>query len=121
MKTMNDYTCHCTEEQTRRAYELGAPIEKNYCETLNQTTSFSVDDMYLVIPTTQQMVNWLRDKFGVLVVTKYNSEKKVYFGCIKKFGDFAYIGVTDGYFSYDRAELAAIDAALDYLEKGGMI
>lgn len=115
MKTMQDYTCYCTEEQTRRAYALGAPIEKNYCETLNQTTSFSVDDMYLVIPTTQQMANWLRDK-GVGIKVGMYGINTYEFAVAKNNSDLT-IAASVIFDTYEEAELAAIDAALDYGEE----
>lgn len=128
MKTMNDYTCHCTEEQTRRAYKLGAPIRKI-------TNIFNVDngeqfyrdnllyvcmgDFCCVIPTTQQMIGWLREK-GFWIYVKRYWQYNTFYACIEKQG-LVRIECTDDFEKPEQAERAAIDAALDYLEKGGKL
>lgn len=60
---MNRFTTSCTEEQTRKALELGAPIIADTQEikfaSLNGLP-FDVDRV--VIPTTEQMLGWLRSQ-----------------------------------------------------------
>lgn len=86
MKTISDYTILCTQEQTLKAIELGAPIEG------------------IFIPTAEQMIGFLRSK-GI----KFNFNDAVkYWSC-----SFGYVGIDCGW--SENKELDAIDAALDYL------
>ena len=125
---MNRYTIYCTEEQTKKAYELGAPIKKTYPYTnvnaiwaegyieLNHGYVDSSDRATFTLlkaPTTEQMINWME-------------EQKIYFS-INCIGDYMYEAwikdnnnngnvITDSCApSRKEATLAAIDAALDYL------
>jgi len=104
MKTMEDYTCYCTEEQTKRAIKLDAKLNTmGRCFYAQHGGNvFDDGETLYIIPTTQQMIGWLRELnmhifnptiqvFNVCVTNK---------GCIKTMNN----------------ELAAIDAALDYLE-----
>lgn len=100
---MSDFTIFCTAEQTKRAYELGAPIEANkafskgvdmpsticvYGDIKNKDQWGVGECIVLHTPTTQQMIGWLRTQ-----------------GIAYHFGETA------------QSEKAIIDAALDYLEE----
>ena len=64
MKTISDYTIHCTEEQTKRAYKLGAPINKVF-EALAEHSVYIEENgkvFYLEIPTTRQIRRWLDEE-----------------------------------------------------------
>lgn len=74
---MNEFTIYCTQEQTRKALELGAPIElesEYYNPTENDfklenpiaCSSFTNGYHYAKCPTAEQMIGWLATK-GVFV------------------------------------------------------
>lgn len=125
-KTMPDYTLYCTEEQTKKALELGAPIyyHKN-AYVGNSTPHFYIGEygnhengwiLYL-IPTAEQMIGWLEDNIrGVITISKNWHQ-----GCMKFdwviFDDFETIieGSIVFYNSRKEATISAIDAALEYL------
>lgn len=76
-KTMNDYTIYCTEDQTKKALELGAPIELWSEYHKKQEHDFKLDtpipckqftNGYCVAscPTAEQMIGWLEEQ-GVWV------------------------------------------------------
>lgn len=111
MKTLSDYSIYCTESQTRKAMELGAPIEPQTPSTLIDTLcAFCGDGMY-IIPTAEQLIGWLEEQ-GILIETAA--------GMTKWYG-YAHNGKQyinrEGYSSRKEATLAAIDAALNYLNK----
>lgn len=49
---MNDYTIYCTEEQTKKALELGAPIKMTLLEG---------NQLRPIQPTAEQMLGWLEE------------------------------------------------------------
>lgn len=85
---MNKYTIFCTEEQTRKALELGAPIEFEVecpvnLETLERSPYPDIKmgkdgEPILIIPTAEQMLGWL-DKQGVTFEVIMESKKIAYF------------------------------------------
>ena len=50
---MNRYTIYCTAEQTKKALELGAPIEYG-------NDFYHKDYGTLALPTAEQLIGWLR-------------------------------------------------------------
>lgn len=108
MKTISDYTLYCTIEQTRMALELGAQIQiVSSVLHSNNIKVVSVSNGFAIIPTAEQMCNWLR------------KEKNIFF-TPKKVGDNNYVLIGDlkhfqTYDSYEEAILAGIDIALEYL------
>lgn len=116
---MQDYELRCTEEQTIRAYKLGAPIGTTLNAFENGVWLAQVDNKYLQSITTQQMINWLREEKGINIEIghfHYTYDYSVSI-CINKFDRL--IAFHKEYMPYNQAELAAIDAALDYLEQKG--
>lgn len=122
MKTMEDYELRCTAKQTRRAWKLGAPItivkSKRTKETIfaDDVIEFDNDTFtYVVSPTTQRMIGWLREK-GFLFKFEEEPNGINIVEIRKKLNNSSYrvicVVKTD-----KSAELAAIDAALDCLEK----
>ena len=112
---MNKYTIYCTPEQTKKAFELGAPIQfasindirfGRYIEVESNNETYE-------IPTTEQMIGWLEEQ-GII----YDLES-----C---WGSYVNITVWDSpnrelvieinELNCKEATLAAIDAALEYLE-----
>lgn len=115
---MQDYTQYCTAEQTHKAYDLNAPLVY-YPMHDNSIATFDCIEIVnefgkqfkAAIPTTQQMINWLRnqdyifridDGYENTCVTVFKKDENVIF--IKAL-------------TKDKAELAAIDAALNHLEQ----
>lgn len=104
---MNRYKIYCTPEQTQKALKLGAPIKIECFSTATE------DHWHEVIPTAEEMIGWLEEQ-GILV--------DVHFYCIS--WDIG-VRTKTGYIvaqklaidSRKEAEIAAIDAALEYLTK----
>lgn len=114
---MDKYTIHCTEAQTKKSFELGAPLQRytsipNFAEVIEITTS-----EYYEIPTAEQMMEWLRNE-GIHLSILYSRFRDLYNVQCFEFDD-VYIRDEDGaikyFISYKQATLAAIDVALEYL------
>lgn len=103
---MEQYTIYCTEEQTRKALELGAPLLK-YTSIPNFVEVIEIAPYeYYEILTAEQMIGWLRSK-GI----KFNFSDTTNTWRIT----FNYVIIDCG--KSERKELAAINAALDYLSR----
>ena len=96
---MDKYTIYCTEEQTKKVLDLGAPIDSRWIEK----------DLNL---TAEQMTGWL-DEQGLLIVIDKNDNyytwevyKNIYLIDMSKTKSIA---------SRKEAILSAIDVALEYL------
>lgn len=70
---MNRYTIYCTEEQAKKALELGAPIETIRLQTGENPP---IDSIYIsqqfehyYIPTAEQMLGWLEEQGIILIDT----------------------------------------------------
>lgn len=100
---MNQYTIYCTEEQTKKALELGAPITHN-----------GLDNTPLKIPTAEQMLGWLEAE---TTIDRVNVSK----GIDDKFHWGVYLsykminGSFEGCKTRKEATIAAINSALEYL------
>lgn len=110
---MNRYTIYCTPEQTRKALELGAPIELlNYEPTILQTTITLKG--YAIIPTAEQMIGWLEE---------YVKEVSINQSVIGSWYFEIYINPHEmkrkncGYLTRKEATIAAIDDSLEYLSQ----
>lgn len=131
---MNRFTRFCTEEQTKRSFELGAPIEfeMEYPVNLDTFERSPYPDIkmgkdgepILITPTTQQMIDWLEEQGILIDINPINGlhfywtlrTKELDEGSGKYIWECQY--TTDlEYNSRKKATLAAIDAALDYLIK----
>lgn len=112
MKSMQDYTIYCTEEQTKKALELGAPI-------ITSNSPFMVcyildNSNYAVIPTAEQMIGWLEEQGFRFTIQSKNED--ITFGfCVRDSKLTEIIDVKGGFHSRKVATLAAIDTALEYL------
>lgn len=114
---MSDYTCYCTPEQTKKALELGAPIQFASINDIRLGRYIEVEgnNEAYEIPTAEQMIGWLEER-----------EIKITFILTSAYGPN---GLTNGYTpvvnfkwncetcytSRKEATLVAIDAALEYL------
>lgn len=102
---MNRYTIYCTEEQTKKALELGAPIR--YKDTLDNRERGKFEP-----PTAEQMLGWLNDQ-GVSMDTDWSWDGQVtIWGWYNQVKEYIYTSYAN---SLKEAILAAIDAALEYL------
>lgn len=107
---MDEYTIYCTESQTKKALELGAPIKIECFSTATE------DHWHEVIPTAEQMIGWLEEQGVTINIEHSNVEDTMRFK-IRKSKDFDYvIAYNYHYPSRREATLAAIDAAIEYLE-----
>lgn len=114
---MNKYIIPCTEEQTKKALELGAPIEKDvYTPVIRyEGIGYFVDKQQRFayhIPTAEEMVGWLEEQ-GILIDidTEWNKSVLVYvWNCENK-------SLINNVFHGSRREATpkAIDVALEYL------
>lgn len=113
---MNRHITYCTEAQTKKALNLGAPLEIGegkgtiLCRLQNYHTYKKC-----VIPTAEQMIGWLEEQ-GMNFTLTYNPFDEVKI-IITKCGGFDEIANIKWNKSKKTAVIAAIDAALEYLEK----
>ena len=106
---MNRYTICCTAEQTKKALELGAPIQYASINDIRLERYVCIDDECYTIPTTDQMIWWLRSK-GI----QFHFDDETNYWNI---GDATNDLTPLRRYGYsDNKELSAIDAALEYLE-----
>lgn len=112
---MNKYTIYCNEEQTKKAFELGAPLDGVYSKkntkilyTLPYNDPKRPDCAAYYIPTAEQIICWLEEQGFVIEITLSDDDHPWTFKINKE----------EAWYVYDtrkKATLAAIDAALDYL------
>ena len=125
---MNKYTIYCTEEQTKKAYELGAPIEVyNHFDSDDiREADIFYKDKFIELPdgrlieriTAEQMIGWLEEKGVWIHFCKPNQRPTRLSFSISNINEpFRRVFVGGEYNSREEATLAAIDAALDYLSK----
>ena len=125
---MNKYTIYCTEAQTKKAFELGAPIEESPMidiirnEIGNRCLRCGSNVCWY--PTAEQMIGWLRKEYNIHIRIDCEGSKNyvVQLQFINSSKDIDienhnYKGIIGhrGYSSAPEATLAAIDAALEYL------
>lgn len=110
---MNKYSILCTNEQTKKALELGAPIETYKPIIINSKNGGSFTTPTIETVTAEQMLGWLEEQESIISI-----EVTIYDGYWQ-----GYVETTNykdaigknGYSSRKEATLAAIDAALNYL------
>lgn len=112
---MNRYTLYCTEEQTKKAHALGAPLNLGY-HNYDFENSIKIRNLcYAEIPTAEQMIGWLEDK-GF----RFDEDCGIMY-CIMVHINNEYIDGAICTDSHKEATLAAIDAALEYLTNNDLI
>lgn len=111
---IDEYTILCTPKQTERAMKLGADITKARVIDTVEGRSIRIPqengDFYL-LPTAEQMIGWMEDKGLSFKIYQPNTWSYVIHELPTKPVDFCH-----DYSSRKEATLAAIDAALDYVE-----
>lgn len=114
---MNRYEIKCTEEQTKKALELGAPIEMlpNYNEYRMFPFVKCTDgnERPCILPTSEQMINWLEEQDNIVSIEIFEFEGYWSFYVITVKPNDSIYG--KDYETRKEATIAAIDAALDYL------
>lgn len=121
---MEKYTIYCTSEQTRKALELGAPIEKDWIpEFLFNNEYFSLKN-----PTAEQMISWFEEQGFIIEVSFRGLDEpnkqgnKVFIYHLFDYSEWEELNpLSDLYKSRKEATLAAIDAALKYLCENDLI
>lgn len=117
---MNQYTIHCTEEQTKKAFELGAPIVTlpNYEEFKGFpfVRCKNGNEYPCQIPTAEQMIGWLEKQNILIEYTRFMGKYACRLLELHDNGERNLHIQTIGS-SRQEATLNAIDAALDYLIK----
>lgn len=126
---MEKYKIFCTEEQTKKALELGAPIERGHESSryfnIGVPTLFDekdeicrVKNSVIFIPTAEQMMGWLITNGFAFGIIDYNDgfNDHVFWRVANKFDKKWYVA-DDKLKDPKEAVLAAIDTALDYLSK----
>lgn len=120
---MNNYTIYCTEEQTKKALELDAPIRREIdlfspnIENLPTFRDVKDNDIVVFIPTAEQMRGWLEDQEEIHHIAIDYIEDEYGEGwdyCVFN-KDICNVRYDRNFESYKEATLAAINAALDYL------
>lgn len=122
MKTISDYTIHCTDEQTLKAIKLGAPIEDIPMYKYNDDKlpklvhkNYVNNTVFSYCPTAEQMFGWLEEKCVHINFENIFDIECNYVFSSASFNEHGYEEIRHGYKSIKQATLAAIDAALDYL------
>lgn len=115
---MNNYTIYCTSEQTRKAFELGAPIEKDCSAHLHDPDRTTyIDDCsyckYYCNPTAEEMIGWLEKQISFIDVIRQENDTWLYIVYPETHSNKNI--TVKGFSSRKEATLAAINAALDYL------
>lgn len=120
---MNNHTIYITQEQAKKALELGAPIELikvGEGKPLHYICSRE-NKGYYKIPTAEQMMGWLEEKYLYITIRYTNDIAKHWqadidlANCIDpKCGEHL---VDYNFSSRKEATIAAIDAALEYLKE----
>lgn len=107
---MKKYSIPCTEEQAKKALELGAPIIK--IDTRDKRLIYGssmcypvIADYHYAIPTAEQMVCWLEEQGFYFRLDTSGCSVEIDFNCI----------IEKINIPRKEATLTAIDAALDYL------
>lgn len=123
---MNEFTIYCTTEQIKKALQVGAPIElrsEYYHPTEHDLKldnpipceSYTYGYHYAKCPTAEQMIGWLEAQGEFKVIAIHNSKNLNWsFHITTKDKD---IFTSSGYSSRKQATLAAIDAALEHLNR----
>lgn len=112
---MDKYTIYCTEEQTRTALKLGAPIETYKPIVIDSKAGGSFTTPAIETVTAEQMIGWLEEQEDIKEIFVTIEYINWHYAIILSSGRV--IECNDSYDSRKEATLAAIDAALDYLIK----
>lgn len=115
---MELYTIYCTEEQTKKALKLGAPIETYKPLIINSKAGGSFTTPTIETVTAEQMIGWLEEQ-GILVLIDPSQDKFYGTYCLKREDGswFNRIFLEGLYPSRKEAVIATIDAVLEHLKE----
>lgn len=111
--SMDRYTLFCTESQTKKAIELGAPIQYASIMDIRLSRFVNTDKECYALPTAEQMIYWLEDQ-ELIESIEISKQMVTWTGYIWLSMDRIKL---QSFNSRKEATLAAIDAALEYLKK----
>lgn len=115
---MDRYTIYCTEEQTRKALALGAPIDyssDNFDSDCTDNIGRLSNGLYAIIPTAEQMIGWLEEQEEISDLHIFKPAIRWTFELYTSNG-----GGKNNHPLFNtrkEATLASIDVALDYLKE----
>lgn len=114
MKTISDYIIYCTEEQTRKAHKLGAPLNIDYHSDDFENSVKIRSLCYVEIPTAEQLIGYIEAQPCIdhIRIFRYNNGWDWSFTIFLSNYDTIEICHFN---SRPEATLAAIDTALEYL------
>lgn len=123
---MSDYSLYCTETQTKKALELGAPIEYASINEIRLERYVSVNNEEYTLPTAEQMIGWLEDMEIIIIfmpTIKDNESDYTWVAHVCHFQDEIVWFDSENLSNLSRKKvtLAAIDAALDYLVNNNLL
>lgn len=111
---MEKYIIYCTEDQTMKALELGAPIEEDY--RYDKDIMFGEEcvrtERQLAPPTSEQMIGWLEEQ-GLFITIDKSDGGHIFYKILK---ETKYVCGWNSFSSRKEATIAAVDAALNYLK-----
>lgn len=124
---MNNYTIYCTEAQTKKALELGAPIKINSYPPINGEKFMWLsppedaiawnNSTNCIIPTAEEMISWLEEQeeiHEVEITTIKDEYGEGWYYCIFN-KNRCNVSFDRNFPTRKEATLSAIDAALEYL------
>lgn len=116
MKAIFEYTIYCTKTQVEKALKLGARISYRSGDKPFVSVEYLDEDGGLKyhnydIPTTEQMIGWLEEQDGIDEITVCKTGMWIWGK------NHTLIEGGSRYSSRKESSLAAVDAALNYLEQ----
>lgn len=112
---ISDYAIYCTPEQTKKALELGAPIETYEPRIIDSKAGGSFTTPTIETVTAEQMIGWLEEQESIISIEIIKCDG-YWQGYVETTNYKDAIG-KHGYSSRKGATIAVIDAALDYMAK----
>lgn len=118
---MDKYTIYSTIGQTKKAIELGAPIEMK--EPIKRNGYLYLDKIEYIPPTVEQMINWLTEQEILLCINPIDGSNFYWTRGVKvdeKYRWESHFEINKCKTSFNtrqEATLDAIDNALEYLLK----
>lgn len=111
---MNKYQIYCTEDQTKKAFELGAPLIRYNCYIHRFVNPCGIGKECYIVPTAEQMIGWIEERLmGSIDITLDNPPIKWKYEVWNK--NFTCYECEEGFASRKDVTRAAINAALEYL------
>jgi len=114
---MNQFAKYCTSEQTKKAFELGAPLNNTAkCGVPSNAPTIEINGIDYYKPSMQEMITWLFEKFSIFVsIAPHESGK--WFSLVYNVTHVDEAHVCAEHYYYDdpyEALDSAIDSALEY-------